>query len=276
MANLLDVLHADLAAESSTLLAVLDLLDESGWSAATGCAPWTVKDQVAHLAWNDDATVRALTAPAMFISERPTTPEGIQQMVDRVIVDHTTMSGYDLLSWFRNARQRLLDTVVGLDPKLRMPWYGPDMSIASKLTARLMETWAHGYDVVEALGLSHPRTDRVRHVVFLGLQAIPNTFIANGRTVPDRPVRLELVAPGGEIWLIGHPEATNVVHGDAYELARVVTQRCHRDDTRLEADGEVADEWLSIAQAFAGPPGPGRQPTGIRPKVHSGPLTEEA
>ena len=276
MANLLDELHADLTAESSTLLAVLDLLDESGWSTPTGCAPWTVKDQVAHLAWNDDATIRALTAPAAFVNTRPTTPEGIQQMVDQVIVDNQTMRGADLLSWFRDARQRLLDAVVGLDPKMRMPWYGPDMSVASKLTARLMETWAHGYDVFEAIGLSNPRTDRVRHVVFLGLQAIPNTFITRGRTVPDRPIRLELVAPGGDLWSIGHPEATNVVRGDAYELALVVTQRCHRDDTHLEADGEVANEWLSIAQAFAGPPGSGRRPTGTRPKVGSGPLTEEA
>ena len=276
MANLLDVLHADLTAEGATLLAVLDLLDQSGWSTPTGCVPWTVKDQVAHLAWNDEATVRALTDPAAFVNARPTTPEGIQQMVDGVVVDHQTMSGHELLSWFRVARHRLLDAVVGLDPKMRMPWYGPDMSVASKLTARLMETWAHGYDVVKALGLSHPRTDRVRHVVFLGLQAIPNTFITHGRTVPDRPIRLELVAPGGDPWLIGHPEATDVVRGDAYELALVVTQRCHRDDTRLKADGEVADEWLSIAQAFAGPPGPGRKPTGIPAQVRSGPLPEEA
>ena len=32
------------------------------------------------------------------------------------------------------------------------PWYGPSMSARSFVTARLMETWAHGMDVADALG----------------------------------------------------------------------------------------------------------------------------
>jgi hypothetical protein len=39
-----------------------------------------------------------------------------------------------------------------------------------------------------------------------------------------------------------------------------VTQRRHLDDLDIELRGPVANEWLSIAQAFAGPPGPGRRP----------------
>jgi hypothetical protein len=35
------------------------------------------------------------------------------------------------------------------------------------------------------------------------------------------------------------------------------------DDTGLVAVGPVATEWLTIAQAFAGPPGVGRTPSGI-------------
>ena len=40
-----------------------------------------------------------------------------------------------------------------------------------------------------------------------------------------------------------------------------VTQRLHRDDLDLVATGPVADRWLDLAQAFAGPPGGGREPT---------------
>ncbi len=39
-----------------------------------------------------------------------------------------------------------------------------------------------------------------------------------------------------------------------------MTQRRHRDDLSLVATGEVADAWLDVAQAFAGPPGTGRAP----------------
>ena len=260
MGNLLDDLRADLTAESEAVVSVLDGLDEFGWNTPTASVPWTVKDQVSHLAWNDDATIRALSDPEGFVAAKPATLGGIQQMVDKVIVDHHDMAGSDLLSWFRKARGGLLDATAGLDAKMRMPWYGPEMSVASKLTARFMETWAHGYDIFEALGGEHSRSDRVRHVVFLGLQAIPNTFATHGRPIPDRPVRLEVTAPSGEVWNIGNAAADNVVRGDAYELALVVTQRCHPADTTLRSEGPVATEWLRIAQAFAGPSGSGREP----------------
>lgn len=276
MAGLLETLCADLAAECAGLFDVLAPLDEATWNAPTSCVPWTIKDQVSHLAWNDEAAVRALTDPDGFRRSRPTTPEGIQRMVDQVIADHHDRPGADLLTWFRAAHTALLDAASGVDPKLRMPWYGPDMSVASKVTARFMETWAHGHDITDALGIAHRPTDRVRHVVFLGLQALPNAYAAQGKPAPDARVRLDLVAPSGEseeggetgggggnsaAWQFGPPDAVNVVTGDAYELALVVTQRRHVADTGLRATGPVAEEWLSIAQAFAGPPGAGRPPS---------------
>jgi uncharacterized protein (TIGR03084 family) len=74
-------------------------------------------------------------------------------------------------------------------------------------------------------------------------------------------VRLELVGPNGDAWEFGPEGAANVVRGPALDFCLVATQRRHRDDTALVAVGPVADDWLSIAQAFAGPPGPGRPPT---------------
>jgi uncharacterized protein (TIGR03084 family) len=258
MTDRLEALRLDLAAESEELFAVLERLSEAGWKTATKCVPWTIKDQVSHLAWNDEATVFALTEPERFLEAKPNTMEGIQQMVDQVIADHHDRTGEDLLTWFRNARSDMLDAFAGRDPRARMPWYGPEMSLVSKLTARFMETWAHGYDVLEALGIDARPTDRARHVVFLGLQALPNTFSTRGLHVPTDPIRIEAVSPSGELLHFGHPDAINVVRGPLQELALVVTQRLHVGDTSITANGPVAIQWLSIAQAFAGPPGSGR------------------
>jgi uncharacterized protein (TIGR03084 family) len=260
MAGLIEELSQDLKAETQEILQALEGLDAPVWSTITHCLPWTVKDQLAHLAWNDHATVTALTDPEKFLANKPTTPAGIQAMVDAVIVNNQHRSGQDVAQWFREERESLLEAVVGRDPRERMPWYGPEMSIASKLTARLMETWAHGYDITNALGVVREPSDRVRHVVFLGLQALPNAYAAHGLPVPAAAVRVEVVAPSGAQWSFGRGEAVDVVRGDAFELAQVVTQRIHRADTKLHAEGPVANQWLSIAQAFAGPPGSGRTP----------------
>jgi uncharacterized protein (TIGR03084 family) len=134
------------------------------------------------------------------------------------------------------------------------------MSLASAVTARIMETWAHGQDVFDAQGRRHPVTSALRQVAHLGVRTLPNSFVTRGRAVPTDPVRVELTAPDGEVWMWGPDDAVNRVTGRAEDFCLVVTQRRHVDDTRLVADGAVAREWLEIAQAFAGPPGPGRQP----------------
>ncbi len=252
----------DLAAETAALVGHLNGLSPAQWELPTDCEPWTIKDHVSHLAWNDEAVVRAITDPESFRQTRPTTPMGIQSMVDSVITDNRERSGSDVLRWFTTARGNMLEIMRDTDPRSRMAWYGPDMSVMSKVTARFMETWAHGFDVVGALKHTVTPTDRVRHVVFLGLQAIPNAFIARGKSVPDQPIRADLMSPSGERWQFGDPDAKNVVSGSAYDLALVVTQRLHVDDADLEATGRAAQEWLRIAQAFAGPPGRGRAASG--------------
>ena len=123
-----------------------------------------------------------------------------------------------------------------------------------------METWAHGQDVVDGLGVTRQPTDRLRHVAHIGVGARPFSYVANGRTVNETPVRVELVAPSGETWAWGPEGAADFVGGSALAFCLVVTQRRHRDDVVLDVRGQAADEWMSIAQAFAGPPGEGRRP----------------
>jgi uncharacterized protein (TIGR03084 family) len=133
------------------------------------------------------------------------------------------------------------------------------MSLASKVTARIMETWAHGQDVVDALGATRTPTDRLRHVARIGVLAMPNSFATHGRPVPTDRIRVALTAPSGAVWSWGDDDAADSVSGDALDFCLVVTQRRHVADTALEVTGPTATAWIGIAQAFAGPPGAGRR-----------------
>jgi len=151
-----------------------------------------------------------------------------------------------------------------LDPSQRLPWYGPAMAARSFATARLMETWAHGQDIVDALGVTRPSTNRLKHIAHIGVRARPFAYAINGRTLPAGDLRVELVGPEGDEWTWGDAAATDVIQGDALDFCLLVTQRRHLADTSLRVTGPGAQEWASIAQAFAGGPGAGRQPGGFR------------
>jgi len=141
----------------------------------------------------------------------------------------------------------------------KIAWFGPPMSAASMATARFMETWAHGLDVYEALGIEYEPTDRIRQVCHLGVRTRNFAYAVHELDRPDDDVRVELTSPSGDTWAWGPEDAAQRVTGSAYDFARLVTQRIHRDDTDLVATGDEAEEWLGIAQAFAGPPGEGRE-----------------
>ena len=134
------------------------------------------------------------------------------------------------------------------------------MSVASFITARLMETWAHAQDVFDAFGVARVPSTRLRHVAHIGVLALPNSYRARGLDVPDAAVRVELEAPDGTTWEWGDPDAADSVRGPALDFCLVATQRRHVADTALVVVGPVATEWIAIAQTFAGPPGAGRTP----------------
>jgi uncharacterized protein (TIGR03084 family) len=163
-----------------------------------------------------------------------------------------------VLAWFDAARAGPLATFAGLRPRARLPWFGPDMSAASALTARLMETWAHAQDIAAALGVTREPTGRLRHVAHIGVGARAFSYAVRGKTQPPVPVRVELAAPGGARWTWGPAEAADRVTGPALDFCLLVTQRRYRDDLALAVQGPAAAGWMAIAQAFAGPPGPGR------------------
>lgn len=260
-------LVGDLRAETRDLAELLAPLSPVEWDTPTPAEGWAIRDQVSHLAWFDDAAVRAVTAPDDFRAEvEIALRDGVD--TDDIAARHRSMGVQELGEWFRTARARLLDVLAGLDAKARIPWYGPDMSAVSFATARLMETWAHGQDVADALDIARAPTDRLRHVAQIGVRALPYSFVVRGRPVPAEPVRVELRLPSGAPLALGsaldQSRTVDVVRGDALDFCLVVTQRRHLADVALEVRGPVATEWMAIAQAFAGPPGPGRRPGQFR------------
>jgi len=78
------------------------------------------------------------------------------------------------------------------------------------------------------------------------------------RVQQGRQFRVELTGPSGQTWTWGPDEARQRVTGSALDFCLLVTQRRNRSELDLTAVGPDADEWLAIAQAFAGPPGNGR------------------
>jgi uncharacterized protein (TIGR03084 family) len=250
----------DLAAESAELRALLVVLDEPGWRRATPAEGWTIADQVSHLAHFDDVAVQSAVDPEAFRAMLRQIEAGGGVDPDAVAARYRDLSGAELLAWFDRSRARLLEVFRDLEPGLRVPWFGPAMSAASSLTARIMETWAHGQDVADALGAVREPTARLRHVAHIGVGARAFSYAANGRPLPDAPVRVELVAPDGSTWAWGPPEAPDRITGPALDFALLITQRRHCDDLALTVTGPAATEWAEIGQAFAGKPGTGRRP----------------
>ena len=253
-------LAADLAAESAVTRALVADLNETGWHMPTPAVGWDIADQISHLAYFDEVTVRSAVHPEEFKADLAAAHDGVNP--DEIAARFRDRTGEQLLAWFDTARAELLAIFAAMDPKARLPWFGPPMSAASSLTARLMETWAHTQDIADALGVTREPTVRLRHVAHIGVGARAFSYAARGQVRPDTPVRVELTAPDGTQWTWGPDDAGNRVTGTALDFCLLVTQRRHRDDLDLIVDGAAAQEWMAIAQAFAGPPGPGRPPIG--------------
>ena len=267
----IDSLVDDLLAESGELRAVLEPRAAGDWARPTPAAGWTVTDQVTHLAYFDDVTRRSVTDPGRFRAEAEQLVAGGTDFPDRVAAQFRGTPPGELLAWFDRSRAELARAFRQADPDVRLPWFGLAMSPASSVTARLMETWAHGQDILDTFGIARQPTPRLRHVADIGIRALRYSYAVRGLTVPADPVRVELAAPDGQCWTWGPAGARDRVAGDALEFCLVVTQRRHRDDTRLDVRGPVAVEWIAIAQAFAGVAGPGREPGHVKTWAASSP-----
>ncbi|MBY8875440.1 TIGR03084 family protein [Micromonospora sp. PLK6-60] len=253
-------LLTELAAESAQLDALVAALPAPAWDRPTPAPGWTVAHQIAHLAWTDHVSRLAATDAEAFYATVAAAPDPAR-LVDDGAASFLAPPA-ELLTRWRAGRDALATALAAVPATEKLPWFGTRMSAASMATARLMETWAHGEDVADTLGVRRTPTDRLRHVAHLGFRTLGHGFAAHGRAVPAVPVRVELAAPDGGTWTFGPAEAADRVTGPALDFCLLVTQRRHRGDLALVATGPIADEWLDVAQAFAGPPGGKREPAG--------------
>ena len=250
----------DLAAEHADLDALVAPLDASQWDLATPAEGWTIRDQIHHIGYFDGNGALAIEDPDGFTAAMTEMVGDIDAFERRLAAEARSMPESDLLAWWRARRQHILDVMRTADPSMRVPWYGPPMALSSFATARLMETWAHGQDVADALGARRAPTSRLRHIAHIGVRTRGFSYVLRDMTAPDADVRVELDAPDASTWTWGSDDATDRVTGPALDFCLVVTQRRHLADTAVKAVGPAAEEWLSIAQAFAGSPGAGREP----------------
>lgn len=259
MVGIDDVLD-DLRAESEDLDAIVAALPDERWATPTPAPGWTVAHQIAHLNWTDRAALRALTDPAGFAEIQRAAADDLTAVIEQGARDGVALGPVELLVRWRRGRADLHAALAGAG-RIRVPWIGTTMSPTSMATARIMETWAHGEDVADSLGIERIPSSRLRHVAHLGVATRDHAFRTHHRTPPATPFRVELTAPDGSTWVWGPDGRAPDVTGSALDFCRLVTRRANRADLNLAATAD-AERWLAIAQAFAGPPGAGRPPTG--------------
>src|ERR1700730_18486741 len=185
MAVMMAELCDDLIAITADLEGRLEGLDERSWHTSTPAEGWDVTDQVSYLGYFSEATTMAWTARERFRPEREELRADVDAFTATIAARYHDWPGDKLLAWSREARVAMVDALGALDPSLRVPWYGPDMSAASSVTARVMETFAHGQDIADGLGVPWAPAPALPHVAYLGVRAIPNSYRTRGLPVPE-------------------------------------------------------------------------------------------
>lgn len=268
-------LIGDLRAEQDDLDQILTGLDAPAWETVTPAEPWTIRDTVSHLAFFDEKETQAILEPAAFaaeVNERLT--NGVDRYMSLGIDRGRSLTHSQVLDWWRSAREAELGAFATIAPDETIPWYGPPMKARSAVSARLMETWAHGHDVADALGITRPPTARLFHIAELGVKTFSWSFLNRNLEVPAERVRVSLIGPNGSTRVWNEP-MSNSITGSVDDFCLVVAQRRNYRDTSLAIDGDVARRWMEIAQVFAGPPGPGRPMAGGTPTTDTRPAVRE-
>ncbi len=242
----------DFLDESEALFAVLADVRGDGWDQVTQFKGWTLNDVMVHLHfWNQMADL-SLQDEDAFAAKVGAVMGGIAKQGFRATENAMVSErGEQLREAWRSLYTDMGVRWADLDPKRRVKWAGPDMSVRSSMTARQMETWAHGQEVFDILGAERHEMDRIKNIVVLGLNTFAWSYKVNGRKVPEVMPYMTLVAPSGAVWTFGEPN-DNEINGSAVEFAQVMAQTRNVTDTELKLDGPIAVEWMSIAQCFAG------------------------
>ncbi len=248
----------DFRDESDALHALLDPLAEDRFATVTQFKGWTINDVLQHLHYFNWMADISLREPETFKSEYAAFAARRAETDFLVATDERLdgLKGRGLLEAWRKTVHEVADHFAEADPKQRVEWAGPSMSARSSITARLMETWAHGQEIYDELGVERQDTDRIRNIAHLGVSTYGWTFATREEQAPEPKPYVRLTAPSGAIWEWGEPSDAERVEGSGTEFCQVVAQTRNIADTALKVTGPNATRWMSIAQCFAGPPNP--------------------
>ncbi len=234
---------------------VKDLSDEQ-WKGVTPFYNWTIQDEICHIAYFDDKASLSSTDPEGFQKDMEKMFEGVTSfdgLFEKLTEDLKKLSPKELMEFWIKERTKMLKALEVLDESDKLPWYGPPMNAKSFVIARMMETWAHGQDVVDAVKGRREPTDRLKHIAHLGVTTFGWSYVNRQLEKPSKRVGVELLSPSGETWKWNEEHTENTVTGSAEDFCLVVAQRRHVDDTGLVTKGDLAREWMTLAQVFAGP-----------------------
>ena len=252
--------YDDLTADADDLEALVADLSPAQWAADTPAPGWTVKHQIAHLAFVFRLAELSATDPDAFAVHAADAKRDFQGAVDAALAEYLKLPTDALLARWREVRDTAAKALAAVPPSATVPWLAAPLPPAVLAAAGMLELFAHGQDVADALGRTRVRTDRIGHLAWFGVRTRDFGYHAHGLTPPAEEFRVELTGPSGVAWNFGPQDAAQRVTGPAVDFALLVSRRRHRDDLALTAQGEEADRWLDIAQAYRGPAGAGRRP----------------
>ena len=245
---------ADIEAETEALAGVVGGFTEELWRAPTVAEGWDSYETILHLGATDWICDLAVSNPAGFAEVRARLANGEVSVHELVRSETNTKAGNELWRWFLEIRGSMVDALRKTEPKARITWLGPDIGARSLATSRLLETWTHSHDLADTFDVPYPPTDRLRHIAHIGYVTREFSYINRGMSMPDEPVRLELLSPSGESWTWGPSDAEQLVVSTAYEFCKVLTRRLPLRESTVETKGAFATEWMEIAQPWIEPP----------------------
>ena len=247
----------DFLEESRQLLNLIQDQAEKGFETKTQFNNWTINDVIGHLHIFNFAANLSLNSFDQFQKFFSPISKALNEGVSLLEAQNCWLNGLAgqalLDAWWEEV-QIVSKKFENADPKLRLKWVGPDMSARSSITARQMETWAHGQEIFDILGEARVEDDRIKNIVHLGVSTFSWTFKNRNLNAPITFPFVELKSPSGIIWQWNEPSDQALVKGLAVDFASVVTQIRNVFDTSLKTKGNDAARWMEYAQCFAGPP----------------------
>jgi len=246
----------DFRQECDVLRAVLHGKPDALWYQPTQFKDWTFNDVIGHLHLFDHAARLTLEGPELvrsFFAEIARGRAGGDSLITYTRRWLGGAQGAELLERWQGLYEALADEYAGQDPGRRVVWGGPDMSVRSCISARQMETWAHGQAIFDCLGVVRTESDRLKNIAIMGINTFGWTFANRRLEIPTVRPYVRLASPSGAVWEWGSPDQTDYIDGAAVDFCRVVTQTRNVADTALCVAGPVAQRWMAIAQCFAGP-----------------------